>query len=486
MARTARLLFPALRWSERTGFDHEARRIDEALRMGVGGFIVFGGDAGAVRELTASLRQRSREPLLIGADLERGAGQQFRGATPLPPAAALAELDDLEVTRRAGELTAQEARALGVNWVYAPVADLDLEPRNPIVGTRSFGSDPARAAAHVTAWIEGCRAGGALSCAKHFPGHGRTIADSHAQLPVVMTSRQGLEKDLAPFRAAIRAGVDSVMTAHVAFPALDASGAPATLSEPIVQELLRGELGFDGAVVTDALIMAGVLEGGGGAENAAVRAVAAGCDALLYPEDPAAVASALDAALGERLPRARVEAAAARIDRLAERAAQIGAGPAECGRPEDRAWAVGIAERALRMVRGTPPRLPASVDLVVVDDDIGGPYPPPSRDAFPAALRAAGIEAVEVAEPGPGRPALVAVYADIRGWKGRAGLSDRAISSIATILGAASDATVVLFGHPRLADELPDRAARVLAAWGGEPLMQEAAARWLVAGRAGA
>src|SRR5690606_19090652 len=258
--------------------------------------------------------------LLIGADLERGAGQQFRGATPLPPATALAELDDLEVTRRAGELTAQEARALGVNWVYAPVADLDLEPRNPIVGTRSFGSDPARAAAHVTAWIEGCHAGGALSCAKHFPGHGRTVADSHAQLPVVMTGRQGLEKDLAPFRAAVRAGVDSVMTAHVAFPALDASGTPATLSEPIVQGLLRGELGFDGAVATDALIMEGVLEGGGGAESAAVRAVAAGCDALLYPEDPAAVASALDAALGGRLPRARVEAAASRIERPAERA----------------------------------------------------------------------------------------------------------------------------------------------------------------------
>ena len=486
MSTPARLLFPALRWSERTGFDHEARRIDEALRLGVGGFIIFGGDAGAVRELTASLRQRSRKPLLIGADLERGAGQQFRGATPLPPAAALADLDDLHVTRRAGELTAQEARALGVDWVYAPVADLDLEPRNPIVGTRSFGADPARVAAHVTAWIEGCHAGGALCSAKHFPGHGRTVADSHVQLPVVTASRQELEKDLAPFRAAVRAGVDTVMTAHVAFPALDASGAPATLSTPIVQDLLRGELGFDGVVVTDALIMQAVLEGGGGAESAAVRAVAAGCDALLYPEDPAAVAAALDAAVGERLPRGRLEAAAVSIDRLAERAAQMGAGPVEWGRPEDRAWAVEIAERTLRLVRGTPLRLPASVDLVVVDDDVGGPYPPPPRDAFPAALRAAGIEAIEVAEPRPGRPALVAVYADIRGWKRRAGLSDRASSSITTILGAATDATVVLFGHPRLAAELPDRAVRVLAAWGGEPLMQEAAARWLVAGRAGA
>ena len=483
MTGIAQVLFPALRWRDGSGFDHEAQRIEEALRLGVGGFILFGGDAASVRGLTAELRRRSRSPLLIGADLERGAGQQFRGATQLPPAAALAELDDLEVTRRAGELTAHEARALGVDWVYAPVADLDLEPRNPIVGTRSFGADPARAAAHVTAWIEGCRAGGALSCVKHFPGHGRTLTDSHAELPVVTAERRELETDLAPFRAAIRAGADSVMTAHVAFPAVDPSGTPATLSSAIIQGLLRQELGFHGAVSTDALNMQAVIEGGGEGAAAAVRALSAGCDVLLYPAEPAAVVAALEDALGEALPHTRAEAALAAIARLRQQANAIAPQAPEWGRPEDHAWAVSVADRTLRVVRGEPLRLWDVLDLLTVDDDIGGPYPPGPRDAFPAALRAAGAEVTEVAAPTPGRAVIIAVYADIRGWKGRAGLSERAVAAVADALEAAPDATVVLFGHPRLAAELPATATHVLAAWGGEQLMQEAAARRLAAER---
>src|SRR5262245_36040106 len=181
----ARLLFPAVRWDAEQEFEPARPMVEDALQLGVGGFIFFGGQAEAVRELTTDLHSRSRHPLLIGADLERGAGQQFRGATPLPPLAAIGSLDDLEVTRRCGELTAREARALGVNWVYAPDADVDVEPRNPIIGTRSFGTRPDQVARHVVAWIEGCHQGGALACAKHFPGHGRTTADSHAELPVV-------------------------------------------------------------------------------------------------------------------------------------------------------------------------------------------------------------------------------------------------------------------------------------------------------------
>src|SRR5690606_35796351 len=376
-----------------------------------------------------------------------------------------------------------EARALGVDWVYAPVADLDLEPRNPIVGTRSFGADPARAAAHVTGWIEGCRAGGALSCVKHFPGHGRTLTDSHAELPVVTAERRELETDLAPFRAAIRAGADSVMTAHVAFPAVDPSGTPATLSSAIIQGLLRQELGFHGAVSTDALNMQAVIEGGGEGAAAAVRALSAGCDVLLYPAEPAAVVAALEDALGEALPHTRAEAALAAIARLRQQANAIAPQAPEWGRPEDHAWAVSVADRTLRVVRGEPLRLWDVLDLLTVDDDIGGPYPPGPRDAFPAALRAAGAEVTEVAAPTPGRAVIIAVYADIRGWKGRAGLSERAVAAVADALEAAPDATVVLFGHPRLAAELPATAAHVLAAWGGEQLMQEAAARRLAAER---
>ncbi|HEX6939949.1 MAG TPA: glycoside hydrolase family 3 N-terminal domain-containing protein [Longimicrobiales bacterium] len=474
-----RLLFPALRWSDASGFDHEAETIESALALGVGGFILFGGEARAVRALTESLRRRAGRALLIGADLERGAGQQFRGATPLPPLAALGALDDLAVTRRAGELTAREAVALGVNWVYAPVADLDLEPRNPIVGTRAFGSDPGRAAAHVVAWIEGCRAGGALSCAKHFPGHGRTTADSHVELPRVDAGREALEVDLAPFRAAVRAGVDSMMTAHVAYPALDPSGAAATLSPAILTDLLRGSIGFDGIVVTDAMIMEGVLESGRGEARAAVAAVAAGCDALLYPRDLRGVAEAVAGEVGLELPESRVAEAVRRIEAAAERAARVGGG--EWGRADDQAWALDIAVRSLRAVRGRP-RLPAGpVRLVTVDDDVGGPYPPGPRDAFAAALRAAGVDVDEAGVAPAARPSVVAVYADIRAWKGRPGISPGAREAVATALAGSGGGTIVLFGHPRLADELPGDAP-VLAAWGGEPLMQQAAAHWLTAG----
>ncbi|HSJ05164.1 MAG TPA: glycoside hydrolase family 3 N-terminal domain-containing protein, partial [Longimicrobiales bacterium] len=289
MHPTGRLLFPALRWSPVTGFDHEQAVIEAALGAGAGGFCIFGGDAVAVSALTSSLRQRSRVPLLIGSDLERGAGQQFPQATPLPPLAAIGYLDDLALTRQAGALTAREARALGINWVFAPVADVDFEPRNPIVGTRAFGRDSARVAAHVAAWVEGCRSEGAACCVKHFPGHGRTTEDSHAVLPRVTAGRDVLEEDLRPFRAAVAAGVDAVMTAHVVYEALDAA-APATLSTGILDGILRGELGFAGLIATDALNMAGILAAAAGDETAAATAaVNAGCDAVLYPSDVAAL-----------------------------------------------------------------------------------------------------------------------------------------------------------------------------------------------------
>ncbi|MBI4545937.1 MAG: glycoside hydrolase family 3 protein, partial [Gemmatimonadetes bacterium] len=420
---------------------------------------------------------RSAEPLLFAADLERGAGQQFRGATSLPPAAAFGELDDPGLTRRAGELTAREAAALGVHWIYAPVADLDLEPHNPIVGSRAFSAGAARAAEHVAAWIEGCRAGGALSCAKHFPGHGRTVADSHLELPRVAASRADLAADLLPFQAAVQAGVDSVMSAHVAYPALDASGAPATLSHPILTELLRLELGFLGPAVSDALIMEGVLAHGGGEGQAAVKALAAGCDALLYPSELERVIRVIEAAIGRELAEGRLTEAIARVDDLARRATRLPGG--EWGRPHDREWALDVAVRAIRVLRGRPQHLPAAIDLLTVDDDLGGPYAPPPRDAFPAALRGAGIEVREVERPARDRPALVALYADIRGWKGRPGVSAWARERVAQAAAARPDTMVVLFGHPRLAENLPG--ASILAAWGGEPLMQEAAARHLAA-----
>src|SRR5690242_2053218 len=212
MSDVAQLLLPAIRWDPERGFDAAREGIQQALALGVGGFILFGGEQDAVRALTKELRQRSRVPLLIAADLERGAGQQFAGATGLPPLAAIASLGDIDAIRRAARLTAREARTMGVNWAYAPVVDLDLLPENPIIGSRSLGADPRRVASLGAAWIEACQSEGVLACAKHFPGHGRTHVDSHIALPVVDATKQELfESDLVPFEAAIRAGVASIM-----------------------------------------------------------------------------------------------------------------------------------------------------------------------------------------------------------------------------------------------------------------------------------
>jgi len=471
-----RLLLPALRWSAENGFEGFRETIERGLELGVGGFILFGGEAAAVKALTDELHRRAPYPLLIASDLERGAGQQFRGATPLPPAAALGWLGDQAVAERAGELTAREARALGVNWIYAPVADVDLEPENPIIGVRSFGTSPEGVAEQVAAWVRGCARGGALSCAKHFPGHGRTVGDSHIERPTVREPREALEIDLLPFRASVTAGVDSVMTAHVVYPAWDAEN-PATLSARILGDLLRGEMGFGGLVVTDALIMDGLTEDTTEAA-AAIQAIAAGCDVLLYPQDMDAVIAAVYAAVeAGRLTRERVEDALRRIARAAARVA--GPGDGVVAADADRRWALEVGMRSLRVCRGHPALPAGPVRLIEIEDDAGGPWPPYPRLAFPEALRQAGVELSDSGTP------LVTLYSDIRAWKGRPGISAAAQARMKEISAQAPDATVLLFSHPRLAHEIPT-ARHLLAAWGGEGIMQEAVAAWLLGQSGGA
>lgn len=490
MRDVAQLLVPALRWDATRGFDAERERIEKSLALGVGGFILFGGTVEAVRALTKELQQKSRTALLIGADMERGAGQQFDTATGLPPLAAVASLGDVDAVRRAARHTAREARTMGVNWDYAPVCDLDIVPENPIVGTRSLGADPKVVGKLAAEWIDACQAEGVLACAKHFPGHGRTTADSHAELPVVRaTARELQETDLVPFRMAIDAGVGSIMTAHVAYPALDPSGAPATLSREILQWLLRQQMKFDGLAVTDALIMEGVLAGKGEAE-AAVQAIRAGCDLLLYPEDVAGVARALEQAVqqGTLDPERVLQAVRRRL-----KWAQWVSPPNDWRRPSltDVAWGAQLCDRVIRVVRGTPRALAGRIDVLVVDDDVGGPYPAPSREPFLSGLRAGGREVRvldDAATPlGDARgPLVVALFGDVRAWKGRVGYGEPAKAAVRQAAeaarAAARDVTVVQFGHPRLAAELPE-AETVVCAWGGEKCMQEAAARWLARAR---
>ena len=467
MTPVARLVFPALRWRRRTGFEHERSRIERTLKLGVGGYILFGGTAEAAGALIRDLRAGAPHPLLFASDFERGVGQQFTDRTHLPPPAALGFLGNQDVTERCGRVTARQARHAGINWVYAPVADLDVEANNPIVQTRSFGDLPDRVGAQVAAWVRGAEAEGVATSAKHYPGHGRTTLDSHETLPAVEATLDDLvASDLRPFADAIAAGTRSVMTAHVAYTGWDRSGLPASLSAPILRHL-RVELGFDGVIVTDALIMEGVLRGRGAA-GAVVAAVAAGADALLYPQDAEAVVKALDAAVGGMLPSARIDDAIARIARLA--GAVSGSDPAVPVLADDEAFADAVADMTLHVLRGETLSLAQPLEIRIVDDDAGGPYAVGPRDRFTRRLTELGIRM------GRGGSRILLVYSEPRSWKGRALLGE---VSLATIRRAAPSLTV-LFGHPRLERQL-EGTAPVLCAWHGQPLMQHAAARWVAA-----
>jgi beta-glucosidase len=468
MMPRARLVCPAIRW-RRGSFRSERAKIAQALAAGVGGFIVFGGTRAAVTALTASLGQQAGRPLLLGSDFERGPGQQVRGLTELPPPAALGYIDDLDATHTCGSITATEARAVGITWVFAPVCDLDLEPKNPIVQTRSFGADPAGVGRHAAAWIKGCQEQGVMACAKHYPGHGRTTTDSHEGVPVVDAAVAELQQaDVNPFVDAVKVGVGSVMPAFVAYPKWDPSGSAATFSR-LILDYLRATLGFDGLVVTDAFIMGGATAAAP-ESVAAVAAVNAGCDMLLYPTDWAGVVKAL-----ERVEPERASQGLKRYDEVLTRVGSPGALAPEL-LAEHQRFADGLADRALHLLRGEPLALGKSLSVTIVDDDVGGPYTIPPRDVFVRELQGRGVGISR--EPEPGTRHIVLVYAEPRSWKGRGDLGAQTLARLERLLPQAS--LVILFAHPRLLSQVQGDVP-VLCAWHGQALMQRAAARWVYA-----
>lgn len=293
---------------------------------GVGGVILYGEnitDAASVAKLVEDLSRIARDaktlPLFIEIDQEGGAVSRIaRGATILPGQMALAATADPTAAVRTGvAITAAELTALGVNWNFAPDADVNDEPRNPVIGNRSFSSDPARVAALVTTAVQAYAAANFLCCVKHFPGHGSTTVDSHSGLPRIDADRATLDRvELAPFRAAIASRTPAVMSAHIVVPALDATPElPVTLSRPVLTDLLRGTLGYDGVIVTDDLEM-GALATIGEAE-AGLRALQAGADFLLFRFDESAQLAGhrriVDAVRSGALSSARVDASVRRV-----------------------------------------------------------------------------------------------------------------------------------------------------------------------------
>ncbi|HEX7834323.1 MAG TPA: beta-N-acetylhexosaminidase, partial [Pseudolysinimonas sp.] len=257
--------------------------LEERLRDGLAGVCLFGENiesGSQLRELTDAIR--AANPLaLIAIDEEGGDVTRLHHLTgsPYPGNALLGRIDDQELTALVGRTVARELRAAGVNLNFAPDADINSNPDNPVIGVRSFGEDPESVSAHVAAWVAAHEAEGVAVSAKHFPGHGDTAQDSHLALPVVdLTLDELKSRELRPFLAAIAAGARTVMSSHVLLPRIDPER-PATFSPAILQDVLRGQLGFDGVIVSDALDMVGA-SGAIGIPAAAVQAIAAGCDLL--------------------------------------------------------------------------------------------------------------------------------------------------------------------------------------------------------------
>ncbi len=284
-------------------------------RQKIGGLIIFGGDVYETAHLTNFLQKKARIPLLIAADFEWGAAMRINGTTLFPPFMALGATGSEDLAYQMGRVTAIEARAMGIHMTYAPVVDVNINPDNPIINTRSLGEDPEAVARLATAFIKGCQESGLVATAKHFPGHGDTNLDSHTLLPTITGDQEHLKKvELYPFARAIQAGVEAIMTAHLVVPALDPTpNLPATLSYSILTELLRREMGFKGLIVTDALGMGGITRFYSTRE-AAVRAVRAGADMLLLPPEPSeAVAALIQAISSGEIPESRIDASVGRI-----------------------------------------------------------------------------------------------------------------------------------------------------------------------------
>lgn len=365
--------------------------------LGIGGVILLGGSAGELVLRSRQLQDWAKIPLLLAADIEEGVGQRFSGATAFPPPMALGAIarDDLAKAQRyaeqMGAATAQEALAIGLNWVLAPVVDVNNNPDNPVINVRAFGETPQVVSHLATAFLRGAQRHPVLTTAKHFPGHGDTAIDSHLQLPVLPHTQARLNTiELPPFAAAIAAGVDAVMSAHLQIPALDPYH-PATLSPRILTQLLRQEMRFQGLIVTDALVMSAIADRYGPKE-ASLMAVEAGADILLMPVDPVGTIQAVcEAVATGRIAEERIRAAVARIWQAKDKvfssltgdrdslSTQPEQGLPYLAQPETIAAATSILQDAMR-VGGTPLERPFNNhldnlrNLIVVDNVLHSPF----------------------------------------------------------------------------------------------------------------
>ncbi len=353
--------------------------VDQVKLDGIGGLVMSLGSPIEVAAKVNSLQRRARVPLLVASDVEPGLGRLEGGvfvtsfysagsATVLPSNMAIGAADSESFAEIMGRITGIESRAIGIHMAFAPVVDVNNNPNNPVINTRSFGEDPQRVAALSAAFVRGLQRTGVAATPKHFPGHGDTDIDSHLGLPVINVSRQRLnEIELVPFAASIGAGAAGMMTAHIALPTAFGDSTPATLSVRMMRGLLRDTLRFRGLTVTDAMTMEGIAKGYG-VEESSIRAVEAGDDVLLMPPD---VTRAINAVVGAvksgRISKARIDESVRRILELKLRTGAI-ARPLvsletlrdSVGSPEHFRLAQLVAERAITLLRDSVSLVPVA------------------------------------------------------------------------------------------------------------------------------
>jgi beta-N-acetylhexosaminidase len=478
----------------------------------VGGFIVGTerGPLGIERSqvyptavLTNELQKRAKVPLLIGADFESGTGMRLDEGTSFPSAMAIGATNDPQLAYAEGKVIALESRAAGVHWIFAPDADVNNNPDNPIINIRSFGEDPKRVADFVSQVIRGIEENGGLATAKHFPGHGDVSVDSHLSLATVPGDRKELETtELVPFRAAIASDVDSIMPGHLAVPAFEPdTTVPATTSYNILTGLLRDEMKFNGLIVTDAMDMGGVTSLYAPGESA-VRAVEAGADVLLMPPVADAAMAGLERAVRSgRLTEKRIDEsvrrilqAKARLGLDKNRFADIEHLDQRFARPEFESQAQSIADRGVTLLRDTPQVLPLDATkplrilLVSLSAD-ADPYPGEtiepeirwrvdSLKALRADTQFLNVSTLKLPPPDSYDVAIAALFVRVTDRKGNVGLPDDQRAFVDQMLATGKPTVVMAFGSPYLIERFPD-ARTWVAEFSTNDVSQRAAVRAL-------
>ena len=490
------------------------RYYDWVVRQGVGGVIITQGPPLEMAAKLNALQQIANVPLLVSADMESGPGQILTtgfilpygidngSATRFPPLMALGAAGDEQLAYDLGKITAQEARAVGVHVTYAPVVDVNNNPNNPIINTRSYGENPSAVAKMASAHIRGLQENGLIATAKHFPGHGDTGSDSHINLPVITVAKTRADSvELPPYRAAINNGVEAIMSAHIAFPAITGDSIPATLNPKLLTGLLRNELGYKGLIVTDAMDMGAIIKNFGNT-NAAVMAVKAGADELLQPlpQDVAPMIDAVTAAVqrGE-IPESRIDDAVRRILTMKaklglnkQRAVDLNNVSKVVGSANNQARAQDAADRSITLVRNKEnvlPLQPTSRVLSVTYYDEYNPFMTrtlqstlgaalpnlrtialsANTDSAALARVSAAIDSVDVV--------LFSPFLAVRAYKGQLAIPAR-ISQLFNEAATRKPVILTAFGSPYILTEFPNIDTYMIA-WGLTDVSQKSAGRAL-------